>query len=308
MTGGDSTKSTHHVWTPEEDSLLVQSLLQLRDDGTLVADNGFKAGGLKKLQRMIEEKSPGCGILAVPHIQSRLKTLKTSWQVIYDMLYGSNTSGFGWDPDKQCVTADKEVWDEYVKSHKKAAHFKNKPFPLFDALCSIFGKDRAIGKGSLSSNDVHEVEAYTEFDTIAANVDEDTVDIGLEMDPSITFSDHPSENTNVGTSKSKKRKRTSQDRDEFLTEALKEMLAATSQDIKDSSAQLGARLDKLAREAMLDARREALYDELLKVEDLTDNERTDAYLKMIGDDKILVGFPNLPDKAKAAVVRKILYA
>ena len=31
------------------------------------------------------------------------------------MVYGSNTSGFGWDPERKVVTADKEVWEEYLK-------------------------------------------------------------------------------------------------------------------------------------------------------------------------------------------------
>ncbi|KAI9073805.1 hypothetical protein K1719_044252 [Acacia pycnantha] len=65
---------------------------------------------------MMEEKLPRCGIKACPHITSRIKTLKKLWQTTYDMVYGTNTSGFGWDPDTKCVTANKEVWDEYIKS------------------------------------------------------------------------------------------------------------------------------------------------------------------------------------------------
>lgn len=34
---------------------------------------------------------------------------------MHDMVYGTNTSGFGWDTDKCCVTIDAEVWDEYIK-------------------------------------------------------------------------------------------------------------------------------------------------------------------------------------------------
>ncbi|CAH1413489.1 unnamed protein product [Lactuca virosa] len=64
------------------------------------------------------------------------------------MVYGTNTSGFGWDTDKCCVTVDVEVWDEYIKSHKGAACFRDKPFPQFDNLCRIFGKDRATGHGA----------------------------------------------------------------------------------------------------------------------------------------------------------------
>ncbi|KAL7618554.1 hypothetical protein Lser_V15G03734 [Lactuca serriola] len=77
-----------------------------------------------------------------------MKTWKNHFNIVHDMVYGTNTSGFGWDIDKCCVTADAEVWDEYIKSHKGAACFRDKPFPQFDNLCKIFGKDRAIGHGA----------------------------------------------------------------------------------------------------------------------------------------------------------------
>ncbi|KAI9113870.1 hypothetical protein K1719_015121 [Acacia pycnantha] len=78
-------------------------------DHKFIADNDFKSGFANALQSMMEEKLPGCGIKACPHITSRIKTLKKLWQTAYDMVYGTNTSGFGWDPGTKCVTADKEV-------------------------------------------------------------------------------------------------------------------------------------------------------------------------------------------------------
>ena len=30
------------------------------------------------------------------------------------MLTGPNCSGFGWDPDKKIVTAEKAMWDAYI--------------------------------------------------------------------------------------------------------------------------------------------------------------------------------------------------
>ncbi|KAI9128145.1 hypothetical protein K1719_001138 [Acacia pycnantha] len=107
-----------------------------------MADNGFKSGFANALQSMMEEKLPGCGIKACPHITSRIKTLKKLWQTAYDMVYGANASGFGWDPDTKCVTADKDVWDEYVKSHSRAAQFRTKSFPNFESLSMVWGKDR----------------------------------------------------------------------------------------------------------------------------------------------------------------------
>ncbi|KAI9084092.1 hypothetical protein K1719_033948 [Acacia pycnantha] len=103
------------MWTPEEEKVLVDCLVSLKVDHKFIADNGFKSGFANALQSMMEEKLPGCGIKACPHITSRIKTLKKLWQTAYDMVYGTNTSGFGWDPDTKCVKTDKEMWDEYIK-------------------------------------------------------------------------------------------------------------------------------------------------------------------------------------------------
>ncbi|KAI9084358.1 hypothetical protein K1719_033700 [Acacia pycnantha] len=80
-----------------------------------MADNGFKSGYANALQTMMEAKLPGCGIKATPHITSGLKTLKRLWQTTYDIIYGPNTSGFGWDSKTKLVTADDDVWEEYLK-------------------------------------------------------------------------------------------------------------------------------------------------------------------------------------------------
>ena len=95
--------------------MLVECLVELRTNGKFLADNGFRPGYLLTLESMMNQKAPGCGLRGIPHIQSRIKTLKQSWQIVYDMLYGSNTSGFGWDPERKVVTAETTVWEEYLK-------------------------------------------------------------------------------------------------------------------------------------------------------------------------------------------------
>ncbi|KAI9079387.1 hypothetical protein K1719_038686 [Acacia pycnantha] len=100
------------MWSAEEDKVLIDCLLTLKVEQKWMADNGFKAGFANALQLMMEQKLPGCGIKATPHITSRIKTLKRLWQMTYDMVYGPNTSGFGWDPDTKFVTAEPVVWEE----------------------------------------------------------------------------------------------------------------------------------------------------------------------------------------------------
>ncbi|KAL7585578.1 hypothetical protein Lser_V15G42886 [Lactuca serriola] len=111
-----------HTWITEEDAKLIEALLELHVSGKYGgADNGFKPGYLKAVQQLLDVSLPNSGLKAEPHIKSWMKTWKNHFNIMHDMVYGTNTSGFGWDTDKCCVTADAEVWDEYIKSHKGAA-------------------------------------------------------------------------------------------------------------------------------------------------------------------------------------------
>lgn len=83
--------------------------------GKFKAENGFKPGFLNYVEEKLQVSLPNSGLKAKPHIESRIKTLKKDFAIIYDMLNGSNTSGFGYDPIKKCITAEKAVWDTYLQ-------------------------------------------------------------------------------------------------------------------------------------------------------------------------------------------------
>ena len=89
-------------------------MVELHNIGAYNADCGFRTGYLQELERMLLIKIPNGGIKAKPHIESRIRTLKKDWSIVYDMVYGRNTSGFGWDPIRKMVTAEKDVWDAYI--------------------------------------------------------------------------------------------------------------------------------------------------------------------------------------------------
>nr|KAJ0206138.1 hypothetical protein LSAT_V11C500256920 [Lactuca sativa] len=127
--------------TTEEDATLIETLLELHVSGKYGgADNGFKPGYLKAVQQLLDVSLHNSGLKAEPHIKLRMKTWKNHFNIVQDMVYGTNTSGFGWDTDKCYVTVDAE-------SHKGAACFRDKPFPQFDNLCKIFWKDRGTELG-----------------------------------------------------------------------------------------------------------------------------------------------------------------
>ncbi|GKB90930.1 putative reverse transcriptase domain-containing protein [Tanacetum coccineum] len=93
----------------------MEVMIELHASGKYAADNVFKPGYPQALQDLMDVSLPNSGLQADPHIKSRLKTLKGNFGAMHDMVLGSSTSGFGWDPDKCVVTAPNDVWDAYVK-------------------------------------------------------------------------------------------------------------------------------------------------------------------------------------------------
>ena len=100
-----SQRQDKRVWTDFEDDVLVDCLVELKIEGSFVADTGFKDGYVTKLEEMLKEKIPGTQLKAHPNIWSRLRTLKKQWHAVHDLIYGPNASGFGWDPLNKCCSS-----------------------------------------------------------------------------------------------------------------------------------------------------------------------------------------------------------
>ncbi|KAK1258393.1 hypothetical protein QJS04_geneDACA006994 [Acorus gramineus] len=111
QTGRDANNK--HVWTSQEDLILVENMVELCVAGKIKADNGFKPGTFGEIEKMMHDKLPGCGIKAHPHIESRLKYLKNKYNAINEML--EHGSGFAWDEDKKMVICEKTIYDGWVK-------------------------------------------------------------------------------------------------------------------------------------------------------------------------------------------------
>ncbi|XP_016692574.1 uncharacterized protein At2g29880 isoform X3 [Gossypium hirsutum] len=179
-----NSRGTKRKWVPEEDVALVTCMVDLHNVGTFNVDTGFKAGYLNELKKMLEKVLPNTMLKAKPNLESRIRTLKRDWSIVYDMLSGKNTSDFGWDEHKQLVVAEDVVWNSYINSHKEAGQFKHHSFPYYDQLTVIYAKDRATGKDAQTATDV--IEEIDVEDVATTNTHEERNDFyGCEADVSL---------------------------------------------------------------------------------------------------------------------------
>ncbi|XVF70938.1 hypothetical protein PTKIN_Ptkin11bG0202300 [Pterospermum kingtungense] len=144
------SKQMNRKWSYDENVLLVSSMVDLHNIGSYNTDTSFKAGYLNELERMLARKLPNANIKAKPHIESRIKTLKKDWAIVYDMVEGDNTSGLDETVKETCSI------HVIYQSHKDAAPFRIISFHFFNELCQIYAKDRVTGKNAQTTADIIE--------------------------------------------------------------------------------------------------------------------------------------------------------
>ncbi|MBA0843976.1 hypothetical protein Goarm_001112 [Gossypium armourianum] len=103
---------------------------------------------------MLEKVLPHSMLKAKPNLESRIKTLKRDWAIVYDMLSGKDNNDFGWDEHRQTVVTKDVMWNSYISSHKAAGQFRHHSFSYYDQLTSIYAKDRAIEKYAQTATDI----------------------------------------------------------------------------------------------------------------------------------------------------------
>ncbi|PPD75672.1 hypothetical protein GOBAR_DD27402 [Gossypium barbadense] len=133
---------------------------------------------------MMEKVLPHAMLKEKPNLESRIRTLKEDWAIIYDQLRGKDNSGFGWDKHRHMVVAEDVMWDSYISSYKEVGQFKTRSFPYYEQLISIYAKARAIGKYAQIAADIVE-ELCAEDVANERNPEEGSNENGCEFDISL---------------------------------------------------------------------------------------------------------------------------
>ncbi|PON84148.1 hypothetical protein TorRG33x02_200460 [Trema orientale] len=129
---------------------------------------------------MLEAKLPNSGLKASPHIESRVKILKTKYYCLIEL---SSLSGFDWDNEQMMLLYEKSVFDEWVKKRKDASRLYGKPFPYYHKLVEIYDRDRATGTNAGNIDDDEE-EVHQE-DVISIDLELNNERVGREDEEEI---------------------------------------------------------------------------------------------------------------------------
>ncbi|KAL8461532.1 hypothetical protein ACS0TY_032860 [Phlomoides rotata] len=120
-------------WTKVEEDALIQCLTNIVTEGWK-ADNGFRAGFQRELEKGVRKLLPGTDIVATPHINSKIHVWKREYGVLSDLL---SKSGIGWNSTTSMIEVEDEaVWDGCKR------------------WIEIFGKDRATGEYAVDPIDL----------------------------------------------------------------------------------------------------------------------------------------------------------
>ncbi|KAJ6838323.1 uncharacterized protein M6B38_321230 [Iris pallida] len=191
--------------------------------------------------------------------------MKKQYCAIAEML-GPNASGFGWNDELKCVMCDKNVFQDWVKSHPTAKGLRNKPFPYYDDLGAIFGKDRARGEAAEGPTDA--IEAMEEEEATNEVVHGlDDIQENADVDENMSHSHVPTGDASSSGRRTRKRTKTTES-------TTLESLVDVMKDMGKLYGETSANVAKIAKcfeiEAEWGSRRLNVFEEVSKVEGFSD--------------------------------------
>ncbi|KAL8462785.1 hypothetical protein ACS0TY_033704 [Phlomoides rotata] len=241
---GDKGKITHgrRCWTKVEEDALNQCLTDIVSDGWK-AENGFKAGFQRELEKGVRKLLPGTDIVANPHINSKIHVWKKEYSALSDVL---SKSGIGWNSTTSMLDVEDEgVWDAIKRADPSVKGIRFKTWSYYGKWLEVFGKDRATGENAVDPTDlVNEM-----LRTSAQEQEGDTAEkfMAVPSDKPNVMEDYsvckPSVSGIKPISKGKKRKVVDQDMS-FLVESLGMFMTQSDAKIGDIAREIGSGKEK----------------------------------------------------------------
>ncbi|KAL0308813.1 UNVERIFIED_CONTAM: hypothetical protein Sradi_5823600 [Sesamum radiatum] len=198
---------------------------------------------------------------------------------------------------------EKAVWEAYLQSHSTHVIWQNKPFPFYDDLLVIFGKDRATGNNADGPADMMEEIQREEVNNDPNDDVETTIENGLEdLDASMSFSPLQSPRTE-GIQKKKKRSR-SVDNLMIMTEGIKEAASVIGSEIAKAS-QLFSKA--IGVEAEVSEKRQKIDSEIRKIPNLTATEVIKVVCRIAQNHELTDVFFSMNEEGREQLVVAILH-
>ncbi|XP_073274251.1 uncharacterized protein [Primulina huaijiensis] len=288
---------TRRSWNAREEEVLIQALKDVITKGWK-SENGFKAGYLNLLENAMQESIPGSSLRGNPHINSKIHVWKKTYSTIVTVL---SKSGVGWNDSDNTIDVTDETWETIVKTDPTLRSMRHKQWTHYHDWCEIFGNDRATGERATNfENALHEVlNIDNEIRTAAWLADTPAFDTVEAAEDSKSENNTPSSKGKEGvTSKFKKRKKTNDD-EQTVVEAIKNLAAITQNTMSDLIKKLGSE-DKLS-----DAQDQVL-NAVEKMTHLSEDEQVLAAKLLFNNHNDLAFFQRLGERGKIFLVNKLL--
>ncbi|KAF8395486.1 hypothetical protein HHK36_019432 [Tetracentron sinense] len=200
-------------WTPPMDRYLIDILLDQVHRGNKIG----QAFSKQAWKHIIGSFNTQFGVRFDKEIlRNRYKTFKKQCHDIKIIL---NQSGFDWDITRQMLTADDNIWDDYLELHPDARQYRTKFVPYYKDLCVICGDATVDGQNIHSTQDVN---LDNDVPRMIAGV------LGGPQSPAMSIAHDSEQNSRSATLPISHRKRKVQSSDGGVAGALREMADAVA--------------------------------------------------------------------------------
>lgn len=181
------------IWTPEMDRYFIDLMLEQVGKGNRFDDHLFSKRAWKHMTSLFNSKFKSHYEKDV--LKNRHKTLRNLYKTVKNLL---NQKGFSWDEKRQMVTADNEVWDDYIKVHPDARSYRIKSISYYSELCLIYGnltnEQKGVNVSELSlPTGENEMKSATQTTDVSEGTAVALHDILIDEDYSISISEKADE-------------------------------------------------------------------------------------------------------------------